>query len=192
MKSYVTEGTGSQQTLRDSQDNKIPVYATEADLDTDLENLPDGELALYPSEGASLSVPIDEVKSGDMHAVTSNAVAGIWLSGTLQAPISGSQTLNYVYNKLTKEIWIYGIATKDANVAVGNYGAYVAELPSIFGTPQGMYSTCACTGIAGSLQAKATARLGVSTTYPRHVTVKFDDVSYSNAYVDIRSIVELA
>ena len=74
-KTYVANGTGSGQTLSELDSDKIPVYSTEADLDTDLANLADGELALYPSEGASLSVPIDEVKSGDMHAVTSNAVA---------------------------------------------------------------------------------------------------------------------
>lgn len=94
MKSYVTEGTGSQQTLSDSQDNKIPVYANEADLDDDLANLADGELALYPSEGASLSVPIDEVKSRDMHAVTSNAVADIFSADIDNTKFALSTTAN--------------------------------------------------------------------------------------------------
>ena len=53
---------------------KMPVYDTEADLDADFANLAEGQMASYPSEGANLSVPVDKVESGDMHAVTSNAV----------------------------------------------------------------------------------------------------------------------
>ena len=73
-KEYYTNGTGSEQTVHESPTEKIPVYSTEADLDTDLANLADGELALYPSEGAEMSLPVDVVQSGNLHAVTSNAV----------------------------------------------------------------------------------------------------------------------
>ena len=75
MKSYVTEGTGSEQTLLDSQDNKIPVYANEADLDDDLANLADGQIVATQDEGEEMLLPVDEVESGNLHAITSNAVA---------------------------------------------------------------------------------------------------------------------
>ena len=93
-KTYVANGTGSGQTLSELDSDKIPVYSTEADLDSDLANLADGQIVATKDEGASLSVPVDEVKSGDMHAVTSNAVAeslsystteqktgGVWIDG---------------------------------------------------------------------------------------------------------------
>ena len=59
-------------------DTDIDFYETEAAVDAALASMPDGQYAAWPSEGASLSVPIDEVKSGDMHAVTSNAVANLF------------------------------------------------------------------------------------------------------------------
>ena len=75
MKSFVTSGTGSEQTLSEIESEKIPVYESETDLDADLANLADNELALYVSEGSELSAPVDTVQSGNMHVVTSNAVA---------------------------------------------------------------------------------------------------------------------
>ena len=88
-KTFVANGTGNQQTLSELDSDKIPVYSTEADLDTDLANLADGELALYPSEGANLSVPVDKVESGNLRAVTSNAVYEAF--GEIQ---TGEATLN--------------------------------------------------------------------------------------------------
>lgn len=43
-KSFYTQGTGSQQTLNDSQDEKIPVYATKAQAQADLANLAEGQI----------------------------------------------------------------------------------------------------------------------------------------------------
>lgn len=43
-KSFYTQGTGSQQTLNDSQDEKIPVYATKALAQADLANLAEGQI----------------------------------------------------------------------------------------------------------------------------------------------------
>ena len=77
---------------------KIPVYETEADLDTDLADLEDGQIVAIQDEGASLSVPIDEVKSGDMHAVTSNAVAeayGEVQVGTVQITCAANDVFAY-------------------------------------------------------------------------------------------------
>lgn len=43
-KSFYTQGTGSAQTLNDSQDEKIPVYATKALAQADLANLAEGQI----------------------------------------------------------------------------------------------------------------------------------------------------
>jgi hypothetical protein len=75
MKSYVTEGTGSQQTLTDSQNNKIPIYDSKADAEADLANLEEGQIVATKDTGDELAQPVDVVEEGNLHAVTSNAVA---------------------------------------------------------------------------------------------------------------------
>lgn len=75
MKSYVANGTGSQQTLTESQDNKIPVYDSVSDAESDLANLAENQIIATHDTGSELSAPVDTVQSGNMHAVTSNAVA---------------------------------------------------------------------------------------------------------------------
>lgn len=75
MKSYVTEGTGSQQTLRNSQDNKIPIYDSLADVTADLANLSVGQIVATKDTGDELAQPVDVVEEGNLHAVSSNAVA---------------------------------------------------------------------------------------------------------------------
>ena len=77
MKSFVTSGTGNQQTLEEIESDKIPVYDSEADLDADLANLAVGQLVATKDTGTELSQPVDTVASGNLHAVTSNAVAQV-------------------------------------------------------------------------------------------------------------------
>ena len=75
MKSFVTSGTGNQQTLSEIESDKIPIYDSEADLDADLANLSVGQIVATKDTGTELSQPVDTVQSGNLHAVTSNAVA---------------------------------------------------------------------------------------------------------------------
>ena len=142
-KTFVANGTGNQQTLSELDSDKIPVYSTEADLDTDLANLADGELALYPSEGAEMSLPVDEVESGNLHAVTSNAVAdslsystteqktgGTWIDGkpiyrvTFQTSVQGAvQTLLGEIANISEMVHTYGNIkqTGGSNVPIPYY-----------------------------------------------------------------------
>ena len=76
-KQFFTNGTGSQQTLTGSQDEKVAVYQTVADAEADLANLEAGQIVATPDTGDELAQPVDEVTSGSMHAVTSNAVDNI-------------------------------------------------------------------------------------------------------------------
>ena len=75
MKLLFTEGIGASQTTTNAQDEKIPVYETKTAAETDLVNLEVGQIVATKDEGNELSNPVDVVQDGNMHAVTSNAVA---------------------------------------------------------------------------------------------------------------------
>ena len=75
MKTFTTSGTGSQQTLSEIETDKIPVYDSVTDAESDLANLAEGQIVATKDTGSELSAPVDTVQSGNMHAVTSNAVA---------------------------------------------------------------------------------------------------------------------
>lgn len=74
MKTFTTSGTGNQQTLSEIESDKIPVYDTKTNAESDLANLTVGQIIATKDEGSELSAPVDTVQSGNMHAVTSNAV----------------------------------------------------------------------------------------------------------------------
>ena len=75
MKLLFTEGIGASQTTTNAQDEKIPVYETKTAAETDLANLEVGQIIATKEDGNELSNPVDVVQDGNMHAVTSNAVA---------------------------------------------------------------------------------------------------------------------
>lgn len=75
MKTFSTSGTGSQQTLSEIESDKIPIYNSLTDVTADLANLEVGQIGATKGTGSELSAPVDTVQSGNMHAVTSNAVA---------------------------------------------------------------------------------------------------------------------
>ena len=75
MKTFRTVGSGSTQTIEPIENNKIPVYETKTAAETDLANLEVGQIIATKDEGNELSNPVDVVQDGNMHAITSNAVA---------------------------------------------------------------------------------------------------------------------
>lgn len=77
MKTFRTVGSGASQTLEKIENNKIPVYETKAAAENDLANLEVGQIIATKDEGNELSNPVDVVEKGNLHAVTSNAVATI-------------------------------------------------------------------------------------------------------------------
>lgn len=74
-KTFRTVGVGSEQTLEKIENNKIPVYETKAAAEADIANLSDGQIIATKDEGNEYAKPVDVVESGNLHAVTSNAVA---------------------------------------------------------------------------------------------------------------------
>ena len=82
MKTFSTSGTGNQQTLSEIESDKMPIYDSVADAESDLANLEEGQIVATKDTGTELSQPVDTVQSGNLHAVTSNAVAEKFVTGT--------------------------------------------------------------------------------------------------------------
>ena len=76
-RTFRTVGSGASQTTEPIENNKIPVYETKAAAEADIANLSDGQIIGTKDEGNELSNPVDVVQDGNMHAVTSNAVAKV-------------------------------------------------------------------------------------------------------------------
>ena len=75
MKTFSTSGTGNQQTLSEIESDKMPIYDSVADAEADLANLSVGQIVATKDTGDELAHPVNVVESGNLHAVTSNAVA---------------------------------------------------------------------------------------------------------------------
>lgn len=96
MKTFSTSGTGNQQTLSEIESDKMPIYDSMADAEADLDYLTEGQIVATKDTGVELSNPVDAVESGNLHAVTSNAVHKVlfpdYVSGNIlteQIPSSG-------------------------------------------------------------------------------------------------------
>ena len=74
-RTFRTVGSGASQTTEPIENNKIPVYETKAAAEADIANLSDGQIIGTKDEGNENAKPVDVVQDGNMHAVTSNAVA---------------------------------------------------------------------------------------------------------------------
>ena len=55
--------------------DKIPVYETKEAAEADIANLSEGQIIATKDEGNENAKPVDVVEKGNLHAVTSNAVA---------------------------------------------------------------------------------------------------------------------
>ena len=72
-KSFYTDGVGNQQTLTNSQDEKVVIYDTLADAQSDLSNLEEGQI--IGTKGVINPLLLtDTVQSGNTNAVTSGGV----------------------------------------------------------------------------------------------------------------------
>ena len=89
-RTFRTVGSGASQTTEPIENNKIPIYETKTAAETDLANLEVGQIIATKDEGNELPNPVDVVESGNMHAVTSNAVAII--TGSKVGFLSASST----------------------------------------------------------------------------------------------------
>ena len=137
MKTFSTSGTGSQQTLSEIESDKIPIYDSLTDVDADLANLEVGQIVATKDTGSELSAPVDTVQSGNMHAVTSNAVAkglsystteqktgGVWIDGkpiyrkVIDCVAMPNATLKTISNALSNIDYVISIQGSASNGSV--------------------------------------------------------------------------
>ena len=76
-RTFRTVGSGASQTTEPIENNKIPIYETKVAAEADIANLSDGQIIGTKDEGNENAKPVDVVEKGNMHAVTSNAVATV-------------------------------------------------------------------------------------------------------------------
>ena len=77
MKQFIVDRhtTPNTPTLEQVPTEKIPIYEDMAAAAADLANLAENQIIAIHDTGSEPSAPVDTVQSGNMHAVTSNAVA---------------------------------------------------------------------------------------------------------------------
>ena len=132
MKTFRTVGSGSTQTIEPIENNKIPVYETKTAAETDLANLEVGQIIATKDEGNELSNPVDVVQDGNMHAVTSNAVAD-YTKGVKVINLSGNTGDNgfFIIGKLSLDNVIIGGTVLNINDAYLLFSRYDDTLYAI-------------------------------------------------------------
>lgn len=89
-RTFRTVGSGASQTTEPIENNKIPVYETKAAAEADIANLSDGQIIGTKDEGNEYAKPVDVVEKGNLHAVTSNAVANAVSYSTQEVKTGGT------------------------------------------------------------------------------------------------------
>ena len=126
-KTFRTVGSGSTQTLEPIENNKIPVYETKTAAEADIANLTDGQIIATKDEGNENSKPVDVVEKGNMHAVTSNAVADV--TGTKIGFLSGtSSDIIEAFSKVGIPNEFYAKTIKMFCDTIANYNSGVHSL----------------------------------------------------------------
>ena len=101
MKQFIVDRhtTPTTPTLEQVPTEKLPIYENRAAVEADLANLSVGQIVATADTGDELSQPVDVVESGNLHAVTSNAVSAVYPDYTRKILISDSTSpyqSNYV------------------------------------------------------------------------------------------------
>ena len=127
-RTFRTVGVGSEQTLEKIENNKIPVYETMSAAEADIANLSEGQIIATKDEGNEYAKPVDVVESGNLHAVTSNAVAEITSNhnGIFRGKcLNGDKTKMYPTMPIGNTKYLpgggYTIEQVLANIAAGNF-----------------------------------------------------------------------
>ena len=127
MKLLFTEGIGASQTTTNAQDEKIPVYETKTAAETDLVNLEVGQIIATNDEGNELSNPVDVVQDGNMHAVTSNAVADAFKLSPIETI---TLTTDYQTAQYDGFLFVYIVGDTQTEILVNGSTVYVSQVSS--------------------------------------------------------------
>ena len=131
MKTFRTVGSGSTQTIEPIENNKIPVYETKEAAEADIANLSDGQIIATKDEGNEYAKPVDAVESGNLHAVTSNAVADSLSYSTQEVKTGGT----WIDGKpIYRKTFVYeGETTANASISIGSI-SNVEDIETIKGS----------------------------------------------------------
>lgn len=110
---------------------KIPVYETKTAAETDLANLEVGQIIATKDEGNELSNPVDVVQDGNMHAVTSNAVADLFSTISEEKILQDNNNVKVSYITWGKII-IFLVHAKTS------YDSYISIDIPLISTPEGV------------------------------------------------------
>ena len=157
MKQYIVDRhtTPNTPTLEQVPTEKIPVYDDLDAADADLANLEEGQIVATKDTGDELSQPVDAVQSGNLHAVTSDAVA---------------EAIGEYKRKILIDTYTItnGVITINPNMPSANYKAIV-QIDYKSGAPRDFNIIAQCVD---------------ATTLYLYVT-KFDGTSFNNVQVSL-------
>ena len=126
-RTFRTVGSGASQTTEPIENNKIPIYETKAAAEADIANLSDGQIIGTKDEGNENAKPVDVVEKGNMHAVTSNAVATV--TGSKMGFLLGKSTdILVAFSQVGIPNEFYAKTIKQFCETIGNYNSGVHSL----------------------------------------------------------------
>ena len=126
MKQFIVDRhtTPNTPTLEQVPTEKIPVYEDMAAAAADLANLEVGQIVATHDTGSELSAPVDTVQSGNMHAVTSNAVYNAMAKfSSVQGSGMGSPVWQVL--EVGNKCICFGFNTEPITVTAGGYAYMV-------------------------------------------------------------------
>ena len=148
MKQYIVDRhtDPSNPSLISVPSEKIPVYDTKDDAEADLANLTVGQIIATKDTGDELAIPVDSVQSGNLHAVTSNAVFNaikeevLWENPNPTSNFSATNLTNQTLGVDLSEYSVIYVYVK--NFTVGGYFSVCKchkNLPITLTAPVGKY-----------------------------------------------------
>ena len=169
-KSFYTSGIGNQQTLTNSQDEKIPIYNTLADVQTDLSNLKEGQIIVIKNSMIGKVKTINNVKQ-IMPIINEVTVVDSITDGNMNAVTS-----NAVYDK---------IASLDVS-SVGGSGKYISAISETDGKISATETTMDTTPTTSSTNAITSG--GVKTAIDNEATARGTAITNAINALDVASV----
>ena len=139
MKQFIVDRhtTPNTPTLEQVPTEKIPIYENRAAVTADLANLTVGQIVATKDTGDELAQPVNVVESGNLHAVSSNAVAE---SMKFEKDVEVNTGMTWNGNKIYRKVIDHSFQpntnyqwTVSTEVASGNYQAVDLGMSYVYG-----------------------------------------------------------
>lgn len=154
MKQFIVDRhtTPNTPTLEQVPTEKIPIYNDIDAVTADLANLEVGQIVATKDTGSELSAPVDTVQSGNMHAVTSNAVAESLSYSTTEQKTGGTWIDGKpIYRKVLQETFISNGTIDISALNIGHLIDLKGELTNSYNDQIFMNSTFADSNTVASV-----------------------------------------